>query len=308
MNTMYHPRLVRANTIYKGEKKTMKSAKLKITALVLSCLLLSSSLASCSSKSQNNTSKLPSSQNQTQSQTQKPSTDIDDKDEPTTTQKQPDKIENSNTGSTGNIDLDTYNEKINYYMALVETLQAEIVTIKEENYIEENEYKTKIKELERTVSNLLDRIETIVSGELITPVDPNKQPSGQAPDFEHVTKKNDFEYTLKDGKAIITKYIGTSAAVEIPSRIDGYAITAIGEGAFQNSDVESIIIPSSVRLIDWFAFAGCTSLESITIPSSVTLVEYGAFDYCPKSMQVNCPKGSYIEAYAKSWGMNVNAQ
>ena len=304
MNTMYHPRLVRENTIYKGEKKTMKSAKLKITALVLSCLLLSSSFIACSSKTQNNTNKLPTVQNQTQ--TQKPSTDTNSKEEPTTSQKQPDKVENP---STGDINLDAYNEKINYYMALVETLQAEIVTLKEENYIEENEYKTKIKELEHTVSNLLDRIETIVSGELITPVDPSdKQPSNQNPDFEHVSKKNEFEYTLKDGKAVITKYIGTSAAVEIPSRIDNYVVSAIGEGAFQNSDIESVIIPNSVRLIDWFAFAGCTSLESITIPASVTLIEYGAFDYCPKSMKISCQKGSYIEAYAKSWGMNVDAK
>ena len=123
-----------------------------------------------------------------------------------------------------------------------------------------------------------------------------------------ISKKNDFEYTLKDGKAVITKYVANSSTVEIPARIDGYTVYAIGESAFKNSNIQSVTVPNTVRLIDWFAFAGCTSLKSVTIPSSVTLVEYGAFDYCPKSMQIHCEKGSYIEAYALSWGMNVVAQ
>lgn len=285
----------------------MKSANLKILAATLSCILLCGALIGCSAKKQTTTGKAPSTnqqtqtQAQTQTQTQEPTA--------TTQQKQPDKVENSGSQSTGDINVDAYNEKINYYMQLVETLQAEIVNLKEENYIEKNEYEAKIDELERTVSNLLNRIETIVSGNLITPVDPSgKDQNTQSPSFEHVSKKNEFEYTITDGKAVITRYVGSSAAVEIPSRIDNYTVAAIGESAFQNSDVESVIIPNTVRTIGWFAFAGCTSLDSITVPSSVTLVEYGAFDYCPRSMKINCTKGSYIEAYAHSWGMNVNAQ
>ena len=289
----------------------MKPLNLKLTAIALSCLLLCGSMTACSSKSQTSSSKAPTTnQSQTQTQTQKPSQNSSNKTETSTTQKQPSATEDSTTQGTNNdINVDAYNEKINYYMALVETLQSEIVTIKEENYIEENDYKARIKELESTVSQLLDRIELIVSGGVITPVDPSQNESNtQPPSFDHISTKNVFEYVVENGKAVITKYVGNDVEVDIPSRIDNYTVYAIGESAFQNSDVVSVTIPNTVRTIDWFAFAGCTSLQSITIPSSVTLVEYGAFDYCPKSMKVNCKKGSYIEAYAHSWGMNVNAE
>lgn len=278
----------------------MKPSNLKIAAVVLSCILLSSSLIGCSTKTQNNANKTPSvNQNQSQSQTQQ-----------TQEQTSADRTETTEPKPSGDITLDTYNEKINYYMAMVESLQTEISQIKEENYIEESQYKAKIKELEATVSQLLDRIETIVAGGTIKPVDPSQNNAAtQNPDnFDNVSKKNVFEYKVEDGKAVITKYIGKETDVEIPQMIDNYTVCAIGESAFQNCDVQSVTIPNTVRLIDWFAFAGCTSLKTITIPSSVTRVEYGAFDYCSKSMKIHCEKGSYIEAYALSWGISIVAK
>lgn len=275
----------------------MKSSNLKIAAAFLSCLVLSSALIGCSSKTQNETNQTPSTnQSQSQSETQQ-----------TQNQTSDDRTETSDSQTSNDIALDTYNEKINYYMALVESLQTQISQIKEENYIEESEYKSKIKDLEATVSQLLDRIETIVAGGSITPVDPSENNSmAQSPDnFDNVSKKNVFEYTVEDGKAIITKYVGKETDVEIPQIIDNYTVYAIGESAFQNCDVQSVTIPNTVRLIDWFAFAGCTSLKTINIPSSVMRVEYGAFDYCPKSMKIHCEKGSYIEAYALSWGISI---
>lgn len=269
----------------------MKSSKLKVIAIIAACLMVSSSLCACSTK-KTQTQKDPSnSQTQTQTQTQKPDS--------TETQKPSDKTENQQ--SSGNLTLDAYNEKINYYMELVETLQAEILEIKEENYVEVGEYKAKIKELEATVSQLLDRIETILAGNLIAP--PNADGS-----LDAVTKKNEFEYTISDGKAVITKYVGTNAEVEIPEYVDGYSVFAIGEEAFKNCNVTKVTIPNTVRKIDWFAFAGCASLQSITVPASVTSIEYGAFDYCPKSMKIYCSAGSYAEAYAQSWGLTLILQ
>ena len=112
---------------------------------------------------------------------------------------------------------------------------------------------------------------------------------------------------MSGGTVTITGYTGSMIDVEIPSTIDGLSVTRIGEDAFKNALIRSVTIPSSVREIDWFAFSGCTCLESVTIPSSVLTINYGAFDYCPKSMKVYCEKGSYAEAYAKSWGMITEA-
>ena len=276
----------------------MRSSKLKAAVAIFACIVISSALSGCSDKAANGTDKTPSvNQNQTQAQTQQ-----------TQSPTLQDKNESADTEQSGNITLDAYNEKINYYMSVVESLQSEITALKQESYIAESEYKSKIKELEATVSQLLDRIETIVAGGSITPVDPSANGSQNTDKFDNVSKKNVFEYTVDNGKAIITKYVGKDTDVEIPQVIDNYTVYAIGESAFQNCDVRNVTIPNTVRIIDWFAFAGCASLSDITIPSSVTRVEYGAFDYCPGSMQIHCEKGSYIEAYALSWGLTVVAQ
>ena len=95
----------------------------------------------------------------------------------------------------------------------------------------------------------------------------------------------------------------SDSAVTVPDSIDGYPVVKIGEGAFKDSSVVSITLPDTVREIDWFAFSGCVYLKEITIPASVTSVGYGAFDYCTARPRIICQKGSYIEAYAASWGM-----
>ncbi len=294
----------------------MRSSKLKLAAAILSCIVIGTSCIACSSEQKNDSGKKPTS-SQTQTQTQKPSSSQNqtaDKNNSASTQtpSSQDKVDSGTATppSGNNISSDAYNEKINYYMTLVETLQGEILELKQQNYIEVSEYKAKVSELERNVSLLLDRIETLASGgNTIKPVDPNENLSGGSggSSFDNISKKSSFEYTVNDGKATITRYIGSEADVIIPRTIDNYTVCAIGESAFQNCDIESVVIPDSVRLIDWFAFSGCTSLQSVTVPSSVMSVEYGAFDYCPRSMKIICTKGSYIEAYALSWGMMVVA-
>ena len=43
----------------------------------------------------------------------------------------------------------------------------------------------------------------------------------------------DYEYAmLDDGTAELTKYRGEAEALEVPGELDGYAVTAIGDGAF----------------------------------------------------------------------------
>ena len=204
---------------------------------------------------------------------------------------------------TGNdINKDRYEEQIKYYMELTDDLQAELLKLKEQSYIDECQYKLQITTLEQTVQNLKDTISAFSRGEAQTPsINGDSSPS---PD--KVVEKSDFKYTTEGGQVTITAYIGTAIDVKIPSNIDGFPVTKIGEGAFKNTLIRSVELPSSVRVIDWFAFSGSTCLESITIPTSVLSIEYGAFDYCPKTMKVYCQKGSYAEAYAKSWGMVVS--
>lgn len=62
----------------------------------------------------------------------------------------------------------------------------------------------------------------------------------------------------------ITKYTGTESTVILPSTINSWPVTKIGEDAFQdNTTITSVTIPDSVTEIGANAFAGCTNLTSV---------------------------------------------
>lgn len=62
----------------------------------------------------------------------------------------------------------------------------------------------------------------------------------------------------------ITKYTGKESTVILPSTINSWHVTKIGEAAFQdNTTITSVTIPDSVTEIGANAFAGCTNLTSV---------------------------------------------
>lgn len=231
-----------------------------------------------------------------------------------------------------------YQIQIEYYEKLIADLEARLLNEKEENFIEISEYKQMIKDLEGSIAALSDKIANInttptpspennivqnkpsnpgsvqkpstspdidkpttnVDQEQSTP-SPEVKPS--TPPATEITTTNPFAYEIKNGSITITAYKGSGTDVTVPSNIDGIPVTSIGEGAFKEINVEKVTVPESVTHIDWFAFSGCKKLCEITIPSSVTSVGYGAFENCSGFLVIKCEKGSYIEAFAASWGI-----
>ncbi len=96
-----------------------------------------------------------------------------------------------------------------------------------------------------------------------------------------VGKYGDLTYKVSAGEVTITgcEKAATGELV-IPSTIDGYPVTSIGEDAFRCCYITSIEIPDSVTGIGNCAFLECYNLTSIEIPDSVTSIGRFAFQGC----------------------------
>ncbi len=114
---------------------------------------------------------------------------------------------------------------------------------------------------------------------------------------------DDFEYTVNNGEVTITKYIGGDTEVIIPSEIDGYPVTNIGNYAFYGCEsLYLIIIPDSVTSIGTWVFADCFSLTSITIPEGVTCIKDDMFASCCSLTSIIIPESVTSIGYAAFYG------
>ena len=74
----------------------------------------------------------------------------------------------------------------------------------------------------------------------------------------------------------------TTGPIVIPSKVEGYTVTEIGNCAFSDcSSITSVSLPSTLKKIRTRAFINCTSLTQITGYSNVEYVEESAFGNTP---------------------------
>ena len=90
---------------------------------------------------------------------------------------------------------------------------------------------------------------------------------------------NGFDYAIiysnGENSVIITNSVNTGIVV-IPSSIENYPVTIVGDYAFQDNKITSLTIPNSVITIGIAAFSN-NQLTSLTIPNSVITIGLSAF-------------------------------
>ncbi len=108
--------------------------------------------------------------------------------------------------------------------------------------------------------------------------------------FEQASTSGDYKYEKKDGKTVITGYIGAGGDITIPSKLGGSSVSVIGFGAFQgNVDITSVTLPSTVTDIEQSAFQACKNLKSIKWSSKLKNIEHFAFEECTSLTTLDLP-------------------
>ena len=133
---------------------------------------------------------------------------------------------------------------------------------------------------------------TLVAAGPIGPPSTNQQPSLVVVTNPPATLAQYFTVTTNNGAITITGYAGSNAVINIPSVINGWPVTSIGNQAFvQASELTSVILPDSVTNIQDMAFLYCANLGSITLPSHLLNIGYEAFFGCGSLTSITIPKG-----------------
>lgn len=111
--------------------------------------------------------------------------------------------------------------------------------------------------------------------------------------FDHCTslgKDSDGTIAIPDVTAIGSEtFRGCSAltSLALPQ-----TVTSIGDTAFQGcSNLETINIPSGVKLIEHDTFRDCEKLKDVTIPADVTSIGDRAFEACKTFKNIKIPEG-----------------
>lgn len=104
-------------------------------------------------------------------------------------------------------------------------------------------------------------------------------------------ESHNFTYTIINGEATVTGFMGAPVYLEIPDTIEGSPVTEIRDNAFfRCKSLRQISLPEGITEIGHHTFYECSSLESIVLPATLTEIGMGAFSGCTSLSAVSLPE------------------
>ncbi len=95
-----------------------------------------------------------------------------------------------------------------------------------------------------------------------------------------IVNKNEYVFYTVDGVNYLVTYTGKNKILTLPSAYNGENYVINDYAFYNNTIVNTIIIPNGVTAIGYSAFYGCTELHSVTISNSIISIGRYAFQNC----------------------------
>lgn len=81
--------------------------------------------------------------------------------------------------------------------------------------------------------------------------------------------------------------------IKIPTTLDGYTVTSIGDVAFSETNIVSVSFPASITNIGSSAFSDCKQLKTVNFQSeTLPYLSYGAFKNCEAITEIECSEAN----------------
>lgn len=124
----------------------------------------------------------------------------------------------------------------------------------------------------------------------------------------------DFAYTADGDEIHIMGYFGTDSRCVIPDTIDGKKVTRICGGAFRDAQMQVLVLPPTVFVVEEGAFAGSTVAE-VYLCDSLGYIYDGSFENCENltTLHINAVtapvySGSYYDGFSDRYDWLLSIQ
>lgn len=98
----------------------------------------------------------------------------------------------------------------------------------------------------------------------------------------------DYKFAVKsDNTLAVAQYYGDKVDLELPDHVNDRKVTGVYARCFENSNVETVKLPSLYTTVSAFAFVNCQSLKSIVIPIELVSIGTMAFSSCKSLEEVD---------------------